>query len=211
MKAKHIHIHLPTTTPLRIEGNTLRVTRDAPWDEGKHKRDDGGRFATVPGGADLHKAGINHSPAMKHHSDAEAHHHMAAEAAGEGSPQYKLHKAAATAHATALAEAKQRATGFGGPGYENAAKAAAAASQQTMAKKKVNPLTDKPTNAAKQPSQKEMEQHPNYNKEDHEYLRGKGWTNSEIHQRWTAEHGAGKGPAAGKGGKVPDVTGIFKE
>lgn len=52
-----------------------------------------------------------------------------------------------------------------------------------------------------------MKKHPNYNEEDHQYLKGKGWTNSEIHQRWTAEHGNGQAPATGKV-KAPDVVGV---
>lgn len=74
--------------------------------------------------------------------------------------------------------------------------------------KKTNPLHDRPDNKpGKQPSDGEMKKHPNYNEEDHQYLKGKGWTNSEIHQRWTAEHGNGQGPATGKV-KAPDVTGV---
>lgn len=69
----------------------------------------------------------------------------------------------------------------------DAKKAAAAAA------KKTNPLYDKPKAAGKEPSDDEMKKHPNYNKDDHEYLKGKGWKNSEIHQRWTAEHQAGRG------------------
>lgn len=83
------------------------------------------------------------------------------------------------------------------------AKKAAAAAQ-----KKTNPLHDRPDNKpGKQPSDAEMKKHPNYNEEDHQYLKGKGWTNSEIHQRWTAEHGNGQGPATGKV-KAPDIVGV---
>jgi hypothetical protein len=46
--------------------------------------------------------------------------------------------------------------------------------------------------AKKQPTQQQMQAHPNYHPADHEYLKGKGWTNAEIHARWTEEHGEGK-------------------
>lgn len=36
--------------------------------------------------------------------------------------------------------------------------------------------------------------HPNYNEDDHAYLRGKGWTDQEIIARWTEEHKRGDGP-----------------
>jgi len=268
---KHIHIWLHRAP-----------ARDA-FEESKHKRDEGGRFSTVPGKGDpnFHKAGINHSPAMKHHGEAEAHHHTKAQeefAKNGDTPLHQAHKTAAQAHSMALEEAKQRATGFSGEGYENAAKKAAAASKATQPLKtkedlhawaaskgipkemaeaqfnrfhehgkklfpklspeklahstyttaksemmtrgfaqqleahkqksaKPNPLTDKPAASSFEPGQKEMEKHPNYNKDDHEYLKGKGWTNSQIHQRWTAEHKAGQGAASGKV-KAPDVVGV---
>lgn len=68
--------------------------------------------------------------------------------------------------------------------------------------------THQPAKLAKEPSEGEMRKHPNYNKEDHEYLKGKGWSNSQIHQRWTAEHTQGQGPAKGKP-KAPDVVGVI--
>lgn len=193
---KHIHIWVHRAP-----------ARDA-FEEAKHKRDDAGRFSTVPGKGDpnFHKAGINHSPAMKHHGEAEAHHHTKAQeefTKNGDTPLHQAHKTAAKAHAMALEEAKQRATGFSGEGYENAAKKAANASKATQP----NPLTDKPAASSFEPGQKEMEKHPNYNKDDHEYLKGKGWTNSQIHQRWTAEHKAGQGAASGKV-KAPDVVGV---
>jgi len=32
-----------------------------------------------------------------------------------------------------------------------------------------------------------LKSHPNYSKEDHEYLKGEGWTAGEIKQRWDSE------------------------
>jgi hypothetical protein len=71
---------------------------------------------------------------------------------------------------------------------------------------KNNPLTDRPT-GGKAKSDADMKKHPQYTKEDHEYLKGKGWSNAEIHARWDAEKSHGNEPAKGKV-KAPDVVGV---
>lgn len=39
-----------------------------------------------------------------------------------------------------------------------------------------------------------LQQHTNYNADDHAYLTAKGWTDSEILARWDAEAKSGNGP-----------------
>jgi protease II len=40
----------------------------------------------------------------------------------------------------------------------------------------------------------DLKQHANYDADDYAYLRAKGWTDSEIATRWTAEQKLGRGP-----------------
>ena len=39
-----------------------------------------------------------------------------------------------------------------------------------------------------------LQQHTNYDADDHAYLTAKGWTDAEILARWDAEAKCGKGP-----------------
>lgn len=40
----------------------------------------------------------------------------------------------------------------------------------------------------------DITKHPQYTKADHEYLKGKGWTDPQISERWDQEHKAGHAP-----------------
>ena len=78
--SKHIHIHLPKGVSLG------RKTKDAGFDESKHKRDEGGKFT----------AGQHHAKAAEHEAAAKKHRqdHLAS---GQGVEAYP-HLAAAMAH-----------------------------------------------------------------------------------------------------------------
>lgn len=224
--AKHIHIHL-----------LPRKTRDAGWDESKHKRDHG-QFAAGGNGGSSSGTVVKHQPsgtAVPHQAPKgqgqigdpkfhEVNYHVASAknkelfekakvATGANHPAVLANHSQATAaehHARAARAAHRGNTALAAHHHEQALQHEAYAAKHAASSpvKKSDPLYDKPAAAGKEPSDAEMKKHPNYNKDDHEYLKGKGWTNSEIHQRWTAEHSKGQGPAAGKGPKPPDIVGV---
>lgn len=205
---KHIHIHLHRT-PAKA--------RDAGWDESKHKRNHG-QFSTTSGDAAHHEAAAaKHDetrqglPSM--HDDK--HHHLKASMRHEEAAQYLKsaanakaagnHDLAAEHHKTAeqLAQHAKQHEAQLSTHQKPAAKPQANSSgvpvkhqpSGTVVKHqapKHNPLFDRPKPGGKEPTDAEMKAHPNYSKEDHDYFKGKGWSNSEIHQRWTAENSAGK-------------------
>jgi len=56
------------------------------------------------------------------------------------------------------------------------------------------------------PASSRVKQHRNFNQDDYNYLRNKGWDDAKILQRWDEEAGQGKGPTTWK--KAPNVTGV---
>lgn len=54
---------------------------------------------------------------------------------------------------------------------------------------------------------KDLESHPNYHKDDHTYLKAKGYTPGQIRRKWDEERSDGKGPQAHA--KAPDIVGML--
>lgn len=200
--AKHIHIHLPAR----------RATRD----EGTAHDPKNGQFTSgAGGGATAHAT--KEKAGWKRDSDDPVAVHVPPPGAKVRNQMIEGHGVVKGVAGNVVTVAHTKTVG--GKAYPqlddfHASKLhpheEAGSSRQAPASgaKKTNPLHDRPDNKpGEQPSDADMKKHPNYNEEDHQYLKGKGWTNSEIHQRWTAEHGNGQGPATGKV-KAPDVTGV---
>lgn len=55
-----------------------------------------------------------------------------------------------------------------------------------------------------------IKNHPNFDADDYAYLRAKGWTNSEITERWTAERKQGNGPCKWEGQSRAKLMAVIK-
>lgn len=165
--AKHIHIYLPTAK-----------TRD----EQKHApagSSNGGQFVTSG------SSGGN----AAHHEARSAFHVGEAKKKGPSSPDYENHKQAHIAHNAAALILKD-ANKEGTPAQGTLANAQNSANKAAEHEGKL-----KATSAKTAPAKEaDITKHPQYSKEDHDYLTGKGWSNSEIAKRWDEEKAAGKDP-----------------
>lgn len=62
------------------------------------------------------------------------------------------------------------------------------------------------TTAPAKPAAADITKHPQYHPADHEYLKGKGWSDDEIRERWDAEQKAGLPPMSVNKHKPPSWT-----
>lgn len=128
------------------------------------------------------------------------------EAAHKADPKHEnagAHKQAAGNHGNAAHYFRQAAEHHKAGEHEESKEALKEAHSSARAAKEYEEVAPLPDHE----SARAVKAHPNYNKQDHEYLKNKGWSDKEIKERWDQEHKAGKGPQAHA--KAPDVVGVL--
>jgi hypothetical protein len=154
-------------------------TGDSDFKEGDHPRAKNGQFGSGGGG------GSAKPVAKPAHANAEK---------TQGQPNQPSYKP----------NGARRVSDPGGAGERVAAKVANAkgnspASQVSTAQREAaNKIFKAEQAAAEKKAHRELTSHPNYNKEDHEYLVSKGWTAGEIKDRWDQEKKEGKQASGNK-------------
>jgi hypothetical protein len=183
---RQIHVHVYTTD---VHGE---------FKESDHPRAKNGQFGSGGGGGSGKKSAQSSEPAAKSGGKSEAE--IEAETNAQVAAEAKKHKLQGLPKAREKRVERQTQSQVRQEQAKVAnAKGNSPASQVSAAQREAaNKIFKAEQAAAEKKAHRELTSHPNYNKEDHEYLVSKGWTAGEIKERWDEEKKEGKQASGNK-------------